>query len=424
MVKEKEYYDRLGVDPSCSNDDLKKAYRKMAMKYHPDKNQGNKEAEEKFKEISEAYDILSDPEKRKMYDSYGAQGLKEGGFSQHSAEDIFSQFFNMGGFSGMGDDEAADFGGFGGFGNIFGGGKRSRGPQRGEDIVHETNRTLEELFNGKTVKLSINRDTICKTCNGSGSNKPGVTSTCPKCHGKKVIFVTQQRGPMITQSQAKCPECNGTGDKIADADRCPTCKGKKVTVTQKIVQIQVEKGMRDGQKIALPGMGSEAPGCEPGDVIIIVRERPHALFQRKGNDLYMKKKIKLLDSLAGTSFTFNGISGKRIWVNLKKGDTIKPGDIRAIVGEGMVVYKHENQRGNLIIEFDVEYPTLSDDNIKKLEEILPKTSLPTCSKADCKEVSLNKVNLQSQHQASGGYDDDFDRARGHPGVQAANCQQQ
>ncbi|GAM25137.1 hypothetical protein SAMD00019534_083120, partial [Acytostelium subglobosum LB1] len=417
---ETEYYKRLGVEPTCTPEELKKAYRKMAIKYHPDKNQGNKEAEEKFKEISEAYDILSDPDKRKMYDQYGTQGVREGGFAQHSAEDIFSQFFNMGGFQNMGDDEAAEFGGFSGFSNLFGN-KRARAA-KGEDIVHESNRTLEELYNGKLVKLSINRDTVCRTCSGSGSNKPGVTSTCPKCKGKKVIYVTQQRGPMMTQSQAKCPECHGTGDKIAEADKCKTCHGKKLEVTQKIVQVQVEKGSRDGQKIVLEGQGSEMPGAAAGDVIIVIREKPHHLFTRRGDDLMMKKSIKLLDSLVGASFLVPSISGKKLWVNIKKGECIKPGEIRAIVGEGMPHYKRDTHKGNLIIEFDVEYPShLSDEAIHKLESVLPKSSTPTANKSECKEVSLNKV--KPMHHSGGAYDEDFDRGQIPPGVNPANCQQ-
>eukprot|EP01133_Synstelium_polycarpum_P013447 gene13447-15849_t len=437
MVKEKEYYERLGVDPACSQDDLKKAYRKLALKYHPDKNQGEgkKAAEEKFKEISEAYDTLSDPDKRKAYDNYGTEGIKQGGYSASSAEDIFSHFFNMGGFNGFEQEEGGDFGGFGGmggFGNFFkqrgGMGGMGGGRSRGEDIVHEMNRTLEELYNGKLVKLSINRDVICGTCNGSGSKKPGVTSTCGKCKGKKYVMNVTKNGPFVQQSQGICPDCKGSGDSIPEADKCGTCRGKKIVPSKKIVQVQVEKGTKDGQKMVISGEGSEYPGQQTGDVVIIVREKPHATFKRVGNDLFMAKKIKLCDSLAGVSFVVTSISGKPLWINSPKGDPIKPGDMRGVAGEGMPVYKSATQKGNLVIKFDVEYPTLTAAQISKLEEILPKSAPPTQSKRDCKEASLTKISIQQpqqqqQHQA---YDTDFDHpSQGIPaGMNAQQCQQQ
>ncbi|EGG17300.1 heat shock protein DnaJ family protein [Cavenderia fasciculata] len=429
MVKERDYYDRLGVDPGSTQDEIKKAYRKMAIKYHPDKNQGDKTAEEKFKEISEAYDAIGDPEKRKMYDDYGKDGLKEGGFQSHTADDIFSQFFNMGGFSGM-SDEDADFGGFGGFSGFAHryGGKRSRSV-KGADIHHEMKRTLEELYNGKLVKLSINRDIVCTTCNGTGANKPGLNSICTKCKGAKVVLVTKQQGHMITQMQQACPQCHGTGSTLKEEDKCPKCKGKGVTVGQKIVQIQVEKGMRDGQRIVLNGEGSECPGGPPGDVIMTIREKPHAIFKRIGNDLVMEKKIKLMDALSGNSFVIPHLSGKKLWVNLSKSDPPKTGDQRAIMGEGMPILRQEGHYGNLIVQFEIEYPVLTADQITKLEAILPKTPAPTTSKSDCKSVTLEKRFTPSkdpQHH-SGGYDDDFERGGGHgmpAGINAQNCQQQ
>ncbi|KAF2078070.1 hypothetical protein CYY_000621 [Polysphondylium violaceum] len=437
MVKERTYYDRLGVNPECTEDELKKAYRKMAIKYHPDKNQGEGKAaaEEKFKEISEAYEVLSDPEKRKMYDQHGSEGLKEGGFHATSAEDLFSSFFGsmgggMGGFD-FGSATADGMGGFtfGGMGGGMGGGRRAK-QHKGENIEHEMYRTLEELYNGKNVKIAINRDEVCKTCRGSGSNKPGVSSTCGKCKGSGSVFMAKQMGPgMIQQMQTKCPDCNGTGDKISEADKCSTCKGKKLVPGKKIVQFLVEKGTRDGERIMLKGEGSEYPNAPSGDVIITIKEKPHATFKRRGNDLVLQKRIKLLDSIAGTSFTIPTLDNRKLWVTVNKGENIKQGDMRIIEGEGMPI-KGSAKKGHLAVIFDIEYPSLSSEDIKKLEGILPKSAAPTVSKTDCKPVNLVKGSYSQQprpqqHQA---YDDDYEQNfRGHNfgnAAQAQQCQQQ
>eukprot|EP01132_Coremiostelium_polycephalum_P007790 gene7790-9589_t len=416
MVKETTYYERLGVSPDCSQDDLKKAYRKMAIKYHPDKNQGEgkEKAEEKFKEVSEAYEVLSDPEKRKTYDSFGSDGLKEGGFHATSAEDLFSHIF--GGANGFDFGEFGMGGGGGGFSSFFGGGgmgggRGARGPSKGENIEHEMYRTLEELYNGKLVKISINRDQVCSVCHGTGANKSGVTSTCDKCKGKKVVFLTKQLGPgMVQQVQSACPDCHGTGEKIREEDKCKNCKGKKVVPSKKIVQFQVEKGTKDGEVICLRGEGSEYPGLPSGDVLITIRERPHGVFTRRGNDLLYKKKIKILDSIAGCSFIVNTLDGRKLWINHKKGDIIKTGDIRVAEGEGMPIQGREGKKGNLNIEFDVEYPShLSDSDIKKLEEVLPKSAHPSVSMRECKEIPLTKPRVSHPHTSKQPYDDYFEQ---------------
>ncbi|KAM9968941.1 hypothetical protein ACTFIW_000344 [Dictyostelium discoideum] len=435
MVKEKEYYERLGVKPECTEDELKKAYRKMAVKYHPDKNQGpgKDAAEARFKEISEAYEVLSDPEKRKMYDSYGAEGMKESGFHASSAEDLFSHFFGAGGgggggfsFGGGGGD---DFGGFsfgnmGGMGGMGGGGGHKK-RRKGEDIEHEMNRSLEELYNGKLVKISISRDEVCKTCKGSGSNKPGVTTTCPTCNGSRYVFQKKQVGPgMIQQVQTACHTCHGTGEKIKEEDKCKECKGKRVIQGKKIVQFQVEKGTRDGERIMLQGQGSEYPGVPPGDVIITIREKPNVNFKRNGDNLIYTKRIKLLDSIAGSQFIINTLDQRKLWVNHEKGDIIKQGDMRYIENEGMPI-KGTSRKGKLIIAFDIEYPSnLTNDDIEKLSKILPKAATPTVSKSDCKSVGLSKVNFNTNEQSSHGAGGAYQQHGGAYGHQKQHQQQQ
>jgi DnaJ family protein A protein 2 len=229
MVKETLYYELLGVEPTADAEAIKKGYRKMAVKYHPDKNPNNPQAQEKFKEVGEAYEVLSNPEKRKLYDQYGKEALKDGGHA--SAEDIFSQFFG------------------GGFSSFFGGGG-NRGPRKGDDIVHEIQCTLEDLYKGKTTKLAVTRSVICTKCEGSGTRDPSVASgKCKTCEGRGIRLIVKQLGPgMIQQMQTVCSDCGGKGETIKEEDKCKNCKGKKVTKEKKILQVFVEKGMKHGQK--------------------------------------------------------------------------------------------------------------------------------------------------------------------------------
>jgi len=201
----------------------------MAIKYHPDKNPNNPEAEAKFKEISEAYEILSDEQKRQMYDKYGKDALKEGGFSAHSAHDIFEQFFG------------------GGFSSFFGG---NRGPRKTEDIVHELQVTLDDLYKGKQTKLSVTRNIICIGCSGSGTKSGAAVGKCKTCDGRGIRLIIKQLGPgMIQQMQTVCPDCGGKGEQIKEEDKCGNCKGKKVVKDKKVLTVYVEKGMRHGQKV-------------------------------------------------------------------------------------------------------------------------------------------------------------------------------
>ncbi|KAM9939691.1 hypothetical protein OXX80_000824, partial [Metschnikowia pulcherrima] len=306
MVKDTKFYDLLGVSPQASENELKKAYRKAALKYHPDKNP-SPEAAEKFKELSQAYEVLSDDQKREVYDSYGVEGLSgggPGGMGGMGADDIFSQFFG-GGFGGMG-------------------GGASRGPTRGKDIKHTISCTLEELYKGRTAKLALNKTVLCKSCDGRGG-KEGKIKQCSSCHGSGMKFVTRQMGPMIQRFQTTCDVCQGSGD-ICDAkDRCTACKGKKTSAERKILQVHIDPGMKDGQRIVFSGEGDQEPGVTPGDVVFVVDEKPHEKFTRKGNDLYYESEIDLLTALAGGEVSFKHISGDYIKFNVLPGEVISPG---------------------------------------------------------------------------------------------------
>lgn len=404
MVRETKFYDQLGVSPSASDNELKKAYRKAALKYHPDKNP-SPEAAEKFKELSRAYEVLSDEQKRELYDNYGEEGLSGGpGGMGGGAEDIFSQFFG-GGFGGMG-------------------GGAPRGPQRGKDIKHSLSCTLEELYKGRTAKLALNKTVLCKLCEGRGG-KEGKVKQCNSCHGTGMKFVTRQMGPMIQRYQTVCDACQGSGD-ICDAkDRCQECKGKKTQQERKILQVHIDPGMKDGQRIVFSGEGDQEPGVVPGDVVFVVDEKPHAKFTRKGNDLYYECEIDLLTALAGGDVAFKHVSGDYIKFHILPGEVIAPGALRVVEKQGMPIYRNSDH-GNLFVKFAVKFPEpyfTSDDKLAQLEKILPpraKVTIPAGAEVEeCDLLSVDPVKHQQNARRGDAYDSDEEGGQG-PGVQCAS----
>jgi len=375
MSKDTKFYDLLGVPPTATQEEITKGYRKMAMKFHPDR---NPDAGDKFKEISHAYDVLSDPEKRQMYDRYGEEGLNEGGPGFHSAEDLFSSFFGGGG------------GFFGGMGGMGGG---RRGPRRGEDLVHALDVSLEDLYNGKTTKLSLRKNVICTECKGKGGKNPDSVRTCDSCRGSGVKVTLRQFGPgMVQQLQSVCPKCRGEGEVMKESDRCTKCKGNKVMQEKKVLEIFIEKGMTHKQKIVFHGEGDQEPDVIAGDVVIVLDEQEHDVFKRDGADLIMSKEITLLEALCGFSFTIKHLDGRTLLVKSNPGDVVKPGDVKEIPGEGMPMHKRPFDKGVLIIKFNVVFPeSVSPDAARILETALPKQrrELPTnLSMDDVEEVTL------------------------------------
>ncbi|KAH8547730.1 hypothetical protein BGW37DRAFT_509202 [Umbelopsis sp. PMI_123] len=404
MVRETKLYEVLGVAPEATQDQLKKAYRKLALKYHPDK---NPEAGDKFKEISHAYEVLSDSQKRDIYDQFGEEGLNgQGGMGGGmDAEDLFSQLFG---------------------GGMFGGGGRRgqpSGPRRGKDIAHSLKVSLEDLYMGKTAKLALQKHVICSKCNGRGG-KEGAVQTCRNCNGQGVKVTLRQMGPMVQQIQQPCHECRGEGQIINEKDRCTTCHGKKIVSERKVLEVFIDKGMKNGQKITFAGEGDQLPDIIPGDIIIVLEEKPHDRFERKGDDLLYNAKIDLLTALAGGQFTITHLDGRVLLVNILPGETIKNGQMKMIPNEGMPTYRHHNT-GNLYIRFDVDFPPpnwTDADKIAQLENILPpRQALPDLQGKQVEDVVLANVDeYQSARMDSAGYEDEDDEGgQQGPGVQCA-----
>ncbi|KAK5866159.1 hypothetical protein PBY51_020369 [Eleginops maclovinus] len=353
MVKETGFYDTLGVKPNATPDELKRAYRKLALKYHPDKNPTEGE---KFKQISQAYEVLSDAKKREVYDRGGEKAIKEGGTG--------------GGGGGCGNFASPmDI-----FDLFFGGGSRMHRERKGKNIVHQISVTLEDLYNGATRKLALQKNTICERCEGRGSRK-GAAQICMSCHGTGMQVRMHQLVPgMVQQVSTVCHNCQGQGQRISHKDRCKTCVGRKIMRQKKILEVHIDKGMRDGQKIVFHGEGDQEPGIEPGDIIIVLDQREHSCFTRKGEDLVMSIELQLVEALCGFKKPVQTLDSRNLLITSHPGELIKPGDTKCVLNEGMPMYRRPFEKGRLIINFTVVFPKanfLSKDRLKDLERFFP-----------------------------------------------------
>lgn len=341
--------------------------------------------EHKFKEINAAYEILSDEEKRAKYDKYGLEGLEEGGGGGADMDDLFSMF--------------------------FGGARRSRGPPRGEDVNHPLNVSLEDLYNGKTVKLAITRQVI-----------DGQAKMCSQCDGEGVVIELRQIAlGMVQQLQRECRACDGEGY---------TCKKKR---ERKIVEVLVEKGMKHGQRIVFRGMADEKPNMEAGNVNFVIQEKKHGLFQRKGADLLVSKTISLKEALTGFNWKIKHLDDRDILIQTQPGEVIKaeaPGGrpfVKIVPNEGMPSHGNPFVKGNLFILFTVEFPKtgdLSSEAIEALKKHLPGPDMEVDydpEKVEVVHMQEADVRLFGKGGLSGAdsaYDSDDD-----DGPQPVNCQQ-
>jgi len=396
MVRETKFYEILGVNPTASGEEIKKAFRKQAILVHPDKNP-SPEAADKFKELSAAYEVLSDEKKREIYDNYGEEGLSNQGFHASDASSIFEQFFGSG-----------FFGGFGG----------SRGgPRKAEDTLYPLKLTLQELYNGKVAKIKLTRNILCTNCKGKGSQKEGATKKCDGCKGRGIKIIVRQLGPgMMQQLQTACNDCGGKGEIINEKDRCKTCDGKKVIPETKILEIPVEKGSRYGEKIVKTSEGEQEPDCAPGDVIIVLKEKedPTGISQkweRQDNDLIYQQSVTLIEALTGFEFYITQLDGRVLCVKSEPDTVLKPGDIRQIDNEGMPLKNRGGlARGRLYIKFEIEFPKPSELKGKatQLRSILPPAPTPMNLASSEVEEVFAKPFVQAQRQQHQRMDEDYE----------------
>lgn len=415
MVKETKFYDVLGVSPSATDAELKTAYKKGALKHHPDKNAHNPGAEEKFKEISHAYEVLQDGQKRSIYDQYGEEGLEQGGGGAGmAAEDLFAQFFGGGGG--------------GPFGSMFGGGMRDSGPKKARTIHHVHKVSLEDIYRGKVSKLALQKSVICPACDGRGG-KEGAVKTCSGCNGAGMKTMMRQMGPMIQRFQTVCPDCQGEGEIVRDKDRCKRCAGKKTVIERKVLHVHVDKGVKSGHKIDFRGEGDQMPGVLPGDVQFEIEQKPHPRFQRKDDDLFFQAEIDLLTALAGGQIHIEHLDDRWLTVTVDPGEVISPGEIKMIRGQGMPSMRHHDF-GNLYIQFDVKFPPEmfnTPEKIQQLESILPprREAVQPPMDAMIDDFSLEHVDSSGQRRAQGATHMDEDDEDGvPPGAERMQCASQ
>jgi molecular chaperone DnaJ len=356
-MSKRDYYEILEVSKSASADELKKAYRKMAIKYHPDKNPGDKAAEDKFKEAAEAYEVLSDPQKKARYDQYGHAGMAGshagGGFGGgHSMDDIFSQF---------GDIFGGAFGG-GGFG---GGGRGGRRVARGSNLRIKVKLTLEEIATGVEKKLKVAKYVSCDKCNGSGAHNSGSMSTCGTCRGSGQVhrIMNTMLGQM--QTTATCPQCNGEGQIITD--KCKSCHGDGIVRGEDVVTVKIPAGVHEGIQLSVNGKGNAAPrGGIPGDLIVVIEEAEHEHFMREGNNLFFEQHISIVDAAMGTQVDVPTLDGK---ARIKVEAGTQSGKVLRLKGKGVPDINGYG-KGDLLVSIQVWTPKhLSSEEKKLLEKL-------------------------------------------------------
>ncbi|WP_040211342.1 molecular chaperone DnaJ [Clostridium polynesiense] len=295
-MAKKDYYEILGLEKGASDDEIKKAFRKLAIKYHPDKNSGDKEAEERFKEINEAYQVLSDPQKKAQYDQFGTADFDSSGFGGFNGGFDFS---DMGGFGDIFDSF---------FGGGFGGGRKRNGPERGSDLEYNLNLSFEEAVFGVEKDISITRNETCETCRGSGA-KPGTNArTCDKCSGSGQIRVQRNTPLGSFVSTTTCDKCGGKG-KVIDSP-CHTCHGKGKERKHRKINVKIPAGVDSGNIIPLRGQGEHGNnGGPPGDLYIRISVSPSKVFKRKGFDIYIDSNISMAKAALGTEITVPTVDG-------------------------------------------------------------------------------------------------------------------
>ena len=352
MADKRDYYEVLGLQKGASDNDIKKAFRKMAMKYHPDKNPGDKVAEEKFKEINEAYAVLSDPEKKEKYDRFGHAGVDpNSGFGGGAGG-----FGGFGGFEDIFDMFGGAFGGFGGGSR----GRRNNGPRKGSDLQKAVTITFEEAAFGTKKEIRLNKYVKCKTCGGSGAAPGTSKKSCPKCGGTGEIR-TAQRTPLGTfQSVSPCPDCNGTGE--INETPCPDCGGSGKTRDNVTISVNIPAGVDNDSVIPIKGQGEPGVNGGPdGDLYIVINVEPHKIFERRGQDLWLEIPITFDQAALGDDIIVPTLEGK---VSYKVPSGTQPDTIFRLKGKGIKSVRG-NRKGDLYVKVNLEVPTKLNSKQKK-----------------------------------------------------------
>ena len=377
-MAKRDYYEVLGVDKNASAEEIKKAYRKMAIKYHPDKNPGDKEAEEKFKEAAEAYSVLSDADKKARYDQFGHAGVEgsgpdfSGGFG--NLNDILNDLFG-GAFGG-------GFGGFSGFGGGFGGqrGQRQQRVYRGRDIRVRVKLTLEEIAKGVEKEISIEKNVPCSECGGKGAKNSSDIKTCPACQGSGQVqrVVNSFLGQTVTYST--CQQCGGEGKIISNP--CRSCNGTGLVRKRETIKVKIPAGVEAGMQLTLQGEGHAAKNNGiNGDLLVVIEEHEHANLKREGNNLYYTKVISVVDAMLGAEVSIPCLDGD---YKIKVDAGTQSGEVVRLRGRGLPSVNGYGGTGDLYVKIAVWIPKkLSKEEKEIIESLRNKESFkPNPSKED------------------------------------------
>ena len=375
----RDYYEGLGVDKNADDAALKKAYRVLAKKYHPDTNPGNAEAEQKFKEASEAYAVLSDPEKRRQYDQFGHAAFEQGGGGYGGG---------FGGFDFNGGDMGDIFGDI--FGDLFGGGGRRRGanqgPMQGANVRASVRITFEEAISGCEKELELNLKVECSKCHGTGA-KPGTSpETCPKCGGRGQVVYTQQSLFGTVQNVQTCPECHGSGKIVKD--KCPDCNGTGYISSRKKIKVTIPAGIDNGQSIRIREKGEPGTNGGPrGDLLVEVIVGRHPIFQRQDMNIYSTVPMSFAQAALGGDIRISTVDGDIIY-------TVKPGtqtDTKVrFKGKGVPSLRNKNVRGDHYVTLVIEVPTKLNEAAKQALREFDKESGNSLNQAEAGEKAQEK----------------------------------
>lgn len=364
-MAKRDYYEVLGVGKTATDDEIKKAYRKIAIKYHPDRNPGNKKAEEKFKEAAEAYDVLHDAQKRQQYDQFGFDGPAGGGFGGFggnaggfSMDDIFSMFGDV--FGGHG-------GGFGGGFGGFGGGHAQQAQYRGSDLRIKVSLSLQEIATGTTKKFKVKKYVPCSHCHGSGAEDGSGSETCQTCHGSGVVTRTTRTMFGMMQTQSECPTCHGEGRVIKN--KCHECGGSGIVKGDEVVEIKIPAGVAEGMVVNVPGKGNagEHNGIS-GNIQVYISEEPNDTFVRDGNDIIYNLLLDFPTAVLGGNAEIPTIDGTKVKIKIEPGT--QPGKTLRLRGKGLpAVEGYGSGNGDLVVNISVFVPkTLSKEEKHAIEK--------------------------------------------------------